>query len=191
MTSDVMRRRRRKLTVFVAALATALGLTVAGITQAGAADTLLSQGKTATASSQEGADVGAAKAFDGDNGTRWSSQFSDPQWIQVDLGTTASINQMPNQAAWMNGSTRGYAAYKVADSVNDHQAWGLGSYCVFTLDLSVVGERAFEVPVKPGIRFTNMVTVSLGGQGTINRIINDKGGTARSGAEIQYLTTGP
>ena len=23
----------------------------------------------------------------------------------------------PNQAAWMNGSTRGYAAYKVADSV--------------------------------------------------------------------------
>ncbi|MDP9818919.1 hypothetical protein J3R04_004889 [Spirilliplanes yamanashiensis] len=99
--------------------------------------------------------------------------------------------EMPNQAAWMNGSTRGYAAYKVADSVNDHQAWGLGSYCVFTLDESVVGERAFEAPVKPGIRFTNMVTVSLGGQGTINRIINDKGGTARRGAEIQYLTTGP
>jgi hypothetical protein len=99
--------------------------------------------------------------------------------------------EMPNQAAWMNGSTRGYAAYKVADSVNDHQAWGLGSYCVFTLDESVVGERAFEVPVKPGIRFTNMVTVSLGGQGTINRIINDKGGTARRGAEIQYLTSGP
>ena len=99
--------------------------------------------------------------------------------------------EMPNQAAWMNGSTRGYAAYKVADSVNNHQAWGLGSYCVFTLDQSVVGERAFETPVKPGIRFTNMVTVSLGGQGTINRIINDKGGTARRGAEVQYLTSGP
>jgi hypothetical protein len=99
--------------------------------------------------------------------------------------------EMPNQAAWMNGSTRGYAAYKVADSVNDHQAWGLGSYCVFTLDQSVVAERSFEAPVKPGIRFTNMVTVSLGGQGTINRIINDKGGTAQRGAEVQYLTTGP
>ena len=99
--------------------------------------------------------------------------------------------EMPNQAAWMNGSTRGYAAYKVADSVNEHQAWGLGSYCVFTLDKSVVAERAFEAPVKPGIKFTNMVTVSLGGQGTINKIINDKGGTARLGAEIQYLTTGP
>ncbi|MEV6636072.1 discoidin domain-containing protein [Actinoplanes sp. NPDC051470] len=99
--------------------------------------------------------------------------------------------EMPNQVAWMNGSTRGYAAYKVADPVNDHQAWGLGSYCVFTLDQSVVGERAFEAPVKPGIRFTNMVTVSLGGQGTINRIINDKGAPAVRGAETQYLTTGP
>jgi hypothetical protein len=99
--------------------------------------------------------------------------------------------EMPNQAAWMNGATRGYAAYKVADSVNTHQAWGVGSYCVFTLDQSVVGERAIEVPVKAGIRFTNMVTVSLGGQGTINKIINDKGGTARKGAEIQYLTSGP
>ncbi|MET0495744.1 MAG: discoidin domain-containing protein [Actinoplanes sp.] len=99
--------------------------------------------------------------------------------------------EMPNQAAWMNGSTRGYAAYKVADSVNTHQAWGVGSYCVFTLDQSVVGERAIEAPVKPGIQFTNMVTVSLGGQGTINKIINDKGGTAQKGAEIQYLTSGP
>ena len=29
----------------------------------------------------------------------------------------------PNQAAWMNGATRGYAAYKVADSVTTHEAW--------------------------------------------------------------------
>ena len=46
--------------------------------------------------------------------------------------------EMPNQAAWMNGSTRGYAAYKVADNVQTHTAIGLGSYCVFTLDESVV-----------------------------------------------------
>jgi hypothetical protein len=99
--------------------------------------------------------------------------------------------EMPNQASWMNGSTRGYAAYKVADSVNEHQAWGLGSYCTFQLDGTVVGERAFEAPVKPGIRFTNMVTVSLGGAGTINKIINNLGGTAKAGQEIQYLTSGP
>ena len=42
----------------------------------------------------------------------------------------------PNQAAWMNGSTQGYAAYKVADSVTSHEAWGLGSYCYFNVNPS-------------------------------------------------------
>jgi hypothetical protein len=99
--------------------------------------------------------------------------------------------EMPNQAAWMNGSTRGYASYKVADSVNEHHAYGVGVYCVFTKDASVVGERGFEVPVKPNVTFTDLVTVSLGGQGTINHIINDTGAAARSGAETQYLTQFP
>ena len=80
----------------------------------------------------------------------------------------------------MNGSTRGYAAYKVADSVTTHEAWGLGSYCVFTSDASIVAERAFEAPVKPGVRFHNMITVSLGGRGTINRVINNTGGPSNS-----------
>jgi len=97
----------------------------------------------------------------------------------------------PNQAAYMNGSTRGWAAYKVADSVNNHQAWGLGSYAFFNVNPSVVNERAFEVPVKPGIRFTNMVTVSLGGTGTIAHVINAKGAAVNSGHQVEYLTSGP
>jgi hypothetical protein len=97
----------------------------------------------------------------------------------------------PNQGAWMNGSTRGYAAYKVADSVTTHEAYGLGSYCVFFGDPSVVGERAFEVPNRAGVRFTNMVIVSLGGVGTINRVINNVGGPANSATQIVYLTGYP
>jgi hypothetical protein len=97
----------------------------------------------------------------------------------------------PNQAAWMNGTTRGYAAYKVADSVTTHEAWGLGSYCVFTQDLSIVGERAFEAPNKPGVRFHNMVIVSLGGQGTINHVINNVGGPANNVTNTVYLTSYP
>lgn len=31
----------------------------------------------------------------------------------------------PNQASWMNGTTQGYAACKVADSVTSHEAWGV------------------------------------------------------------------
>ena len=106
------RRGRRKLTVLAAVVAAALGLTVASVaSSASAADTLLSQGKTATASSQEGADVTAAKAVDGDAATRWSSQFSDPQWLQVDLGATATISQVVLQ--WEGAFGK---AYKIQTS---------------------------------------------------------------------------
>jgi hypothetical protein len=97
----------------------------------------------------------------------------------------------PNQAAWMNGANRGWAAYKVGAGVSSHQAWGLGSYCYFNVNPSVVSDRAFEVPTNPNVRFTNMVTVSLGGVGTINRVINDTGGTANTANQIVYLTTYP
>src|SRR5882724_4729017 len=59
-----------------------------------AAQTLLSQGKPATASSVEGAGFPASAAVDGNAGTRWSSTFSDPQWLQVDLGTTDTVSQV-------------------------------------------------------------------------------------------------
>jgi hypothetical protein len=55
---------------------------------------LLSQGKPTTASSTENSGTGAALATDGNTGTRWSSAFSDPQWLQVDLGGTHSINKV-------------------------------------------------------------------------------------------------
>jgi F5/8 type C domain/Beta-1,3-glucanase len=61
---------------------------------AGAAPTLLSQGKPATASSTENAGTPASAAFDGNTGTRWSSAFSDPQWLQVDLGSRATLSQV-------------------------------------------------------------------------------------------------
>lgn len=97
----------------------------------------------------------------------------------------------PNQAAYMNGSTEGWAAYKVGDAVTDHQAWGLGSYAFFNVNPAVANARAFEVPVRSGVRFHNMVTVSLGGVGTIRRVINNTGETVNSGRQVTYLTTGP
>ncbi|MDB4893359.1 MAG: coagulation factor 5/8 type protein [Gemmatimonadetes bacterium] len=98
----------------------------------------------------------------------------------------------PEQSAWMNGATRGFAAYQVAASVTSHEAWGLGSYCFFNKNPSVVAERAFEVPVAPNVRFHDMVTVSLGGgKGTIQHVINDAGGAATAGAFVQKLVSGP
>jgi len=97
----------------------------------------------------------------------------------------------PNQSAWMNGSTRGYAAYKVADSVTSHEAWGLGSYCYFNVNPAVVAEHAFEVPTRSTVRFHDMVTVSLGGTGTINHVIDSAGGPSNSSTNVANLVAYP
>jgi hypothetical protein len=57
-------------------------------------ETLLSQGHPATSSSNENASFTAPMAVDGNTGTRWSSAFSDPQWLQVDLGATHAISRV-------------------------------------------------------------------------------------------------
>ncbi len=89
----------------------------------------------------------------------------------------------PGQAAWRGGAN-GYAAYKVADTVTSHEAWGLGSYCNFTADPSIVADRGFEVPNNPNVRFHDVLTVSLGGMGTIAHVINGTGGPAQGTATV-------
>ena len=47
-----------------------------------------------TASSTQGPSWPASNATDGNLSTRWSSAFSDPQWLEVDLGSTLPICQV-------------------------------------------------------------------------------------------------
>ncbi|WP_328822490.1 serine/threonine protein kinase [Micromonospora rubida] len=54
----------------------------------------LALGRSATASSSEGVLFGAAEAVDGDPVSRWSSGFSDPQWLIVDLGARWQISEI-------------------------------------------------------------------------------------------------
>jgi uncharacterized repeat protein (TIGR03806 family) len=54
---------------------------------------LLSRGKPVTVSTFEGGFVGA-NVVDGDVLTRWGSEFSDPQWIEIDLQTPQSISEI-------------------------------------------------------------------------------------------------
>lgn len=87
----------------------------------------------------------------------------------------------PTQSQWTSPTGRGYAAYKVADTVTRHEAWGLGAYSVF-LKPDVVLDRAFEVPnptKAPGVRLRHMITVCLVDKGSIERVINDAGDSAR------------
>ncbi|MEU8815466.1 discoidin domain-containing protein [Actinoplanes sp. NPDC048796] len=81
---------------------------------ASAAETLLSQGKPATASSTEASGAYAAsEAVDGNTGTRWSSAFSDPQWLQVDLGSSQAITRVE-----LNWETAAAKAFQIQVSDN-------------------------------------------------------------------------
>ncbi|HEX8554611.1 MAG TPA: adenylyl cyclase [Sphingomonas sp.] len=98
----------------------------------------------------------------------------------------------PSQAAYMAGATRGWAAYKVADHVDDHRAVGMGVYANFTADPSIVLESAVEVPRKPGVTVEHVTTISLGGgKGTIAHSVNEAGAAARPGAIRQTLNLYP
>jgi len=55
---------------------------------------LLSQGHPVSASSVQGYPWAAAQAVDGNLGTRWSSGWSDPQWLEVDLGATHTVTKV-------------------------------------------------------------------------------------------------
>ena len=55
---------------------------------------LLSQAHAISASSVQGYPWAAAYAVDGSLGTRWSSGWSDPQWLEVDLGATHAVTKV-------------------------------------------------------------------------------------------------
>ena len=81
----------------------------------------------------------------------------------------------PDQGAWQHDGVLGWAAYKVADTVKTHEAWGLGSYIYTNVDPSLHATNAFEVPVTPGVRMHELVTISLNKAGTIDHVINGVG----------------
>ncbi len=103
---------------------------------------LLSQGHPVTASSvQPSSPWAAANAVDGNPGTRWSSAFSDPQWLEVDLGATHTVTKVV--LSW----ERAYAtAFLIQVSANgttwtDVYATGTGTGGVQTL--AVTGSGRF------------------------------------------------
>ncbi|MEV7862187.1 coagulation factor 5/8 type domain-containing protein [Streptomyces hirsutus] len=81
----------------------------------------------------------------------------------------------PNQAAIQNGSIKGYAAYKVGDRVTTHEGWGMGSYCYYNVNPTIVQHHGFAAPNRPGVRFHHLLVVSLSGNGQYECVINDTG----------------
>jgi hypothetical protein len=84
----------------------------------------------------------------------------------------------PDQASYSSApGVNGWAAYKLADKVRSHEAWGLGIYSVFHLP-GVSLARAIETPKSPNIKFHHIIAVALGNHGEISNVIDDIGGPA-------------
>jgi len=69
----------------------------------------------ALASSTENAGTPASAAIDGNTGTRWSSAFSDPQWLRLDLGVKKKVTHV--KINWETAGARDYQI-QVSDDGN-------------------------------------------------------------------------
>ena len=97
---------------------------------------LLSQDHPVTASSVQGYPWSAANAVDGNLGTRWSSAWSDPQWLEVDLGATHAIHKVALDWEWDAYAT----AFQIQVSVN-----GATWTDVYSTTTGTGGDQTLEV----------------------------------------------
>jgi hypothetical protein len=87
----------------------------------------------------------------------------------------------------MNGTTNGYASYKVGDAVTSHTGLGLGVYSAFRQVITAAD--GFEAPTAAGVSLHHLVTVWLNstpGSG-ITHVLNATGnavGSSNSTATI-------
>ena len=106
----------------------------------------------------------------------WNGENGKTIFFQNELPYDA-----PNQAAWQHDGVLGWAGYKVADDVDTHELWGGGVYVYTNVDPTLHASSGFEVPVKPGVRLHDIMTVNLGA-GTIDHVVNDTGAPVNSEA---------
>jgi hypothetical protein len=86
---------------------------------------------------------------------------------------------VPTQEDWIgpDGNHNGWAAYRVADNIKKHEAWGVGVYSVFIKTKGfVLLENSILTPEKGDITVHYPFTVNLSTNGGIEHIINGAGG---------------
>ena len=100
-----------------------------------------------------------------------------------------------DQSAWMNGASRGFASYKVADGVQTHTAYGIGVYFV-CYSHNVQLDTAIEAPSNAGISIIHMAIANFqpseddsGRSLGINSVINGHGKSVLTGGAKQPFTS--
>jgi len=116
-------------------------------------------------------------------------------WNGEDGKTILFQNELPydppTQAAWMDHGVNGFAAYKVDDSVRVHEAWGMGSYSNFIVGPDIHAAHAFEVPVRPGVKLHDLLSVFLNAHGGIDHVVNDTGAAVSSSNAVTNVVSYP
>jgi len=118
----------------------------------------------------------------------WNGEDGRVYFFQSELPYDA-----PSQAAWQHDGVAGYAAYKVADHVRRHEAWGLGVYGVYTRTPASCF-NAFETPpAAPAVRLHHLISVWITGQrGTeTTHILNGQGPTVSHARRTATLDEAP
>jgi beta-glucanase (GH16 family) len=107
----------------------------------GGTGTNLSQGHPTTASSTEQPGTAAANATDGNTGSRWSSAFSDPQWLQVDLGAAHNLSHVVLN--WEAAYGRAFQIQRSTDGTNWTTVYSTTSGTGGVQDVSVSGSGRY------------------------------------------------
>ena len=145
----------------------------------------------------------AGKVINGDNPCSTGIQVNGDD---VTIYGLASEHTLGNLTEWNgeNGNVYFYQSeypydvdisytgisYKVADTVQNHHAWGVGVYSYFR-DHPVVAKAGIETPTGSGIHFTNSLSVFLNGLGEIAHVINDSGDSVTHVNDQSYVCEFP
>lgn len=200
------------VTTTIKAIAIKEGMDTSAVASAtytiGSAPVNLALNKHGAASSYIGGNT-ADYAFDGNTGSRWESEFSDPQWIYVDLGSVNTVNGV--KLNWEAASGKTYKIQVSADGEEWEDAFtqpdGPGGIENLTFEpkaaryVRMYGTARnmeygyslweFEVYGQPGPPLPKVETpVFTPAPGTYNEPQNVTVSCATQGAQIRYTTDG-
>jgi len=105
---------------------------------------LLSRGQPVFVSGLENNDAAGynpARAVDGVANTRWSSPYSDPQWIYIDLGQRSAVDRVV--LTWETAAGKEYRIEVSNDAVNWTEIYYTNSGAGGTDDLAVSGQGRY------------------------------------------------
>lgn len=122
--------------------------------------------------------------------TLWNGENGKMYFYQSELPY-----DVPTQSDWMShdGTQNGYASYKVADNVENHEANGLGVYEVFIYTGEKMNLKS-AIEVSAGTKVFHACTNHLSGDntnsGTVTYVVNESGSSVGKGITQQGAKVG-